>query len=245
MVSHGFRVYGTSRKAENGSVIDGIIQLRLDVCSNDSVIAAAAYLKEVNAIPDVLINNAGIGILSPAESVSDAEAREIFDTNFFGLINVTRVLVPMMRERGTGHIINISSIAAEMGLPFRGIYSASKSAVERYSEALDMELHPFGLRVTLVQPGDFNTGINDNRRETALVPQAYKRAYDVTRSTVIHEVANSPDPSLIGEEVARLAMSVSPPIRKRVAGLLPRLSPAIKAILPWSVFRKLILKRYT
>lgn len=241
----GHIVYGSSRKTENGVSNSGFTMIQLDVNNETSIADAVGYILSKHARLDVVVNNAGLGILGPIESVSDAEAREIFDTNVFGLLNVCRITAPVLREQKSGHIINISSIAAEMGLPFRGIYSATKSAVDRISEALNMELTPFGVHVSIVQPGDFNTGINDNRKVAVKIPVPYKVEFEATRDIVVHEVANSPSPDAIGKAVLSIISSTQVPIRRRVAPILARLSPQIKFMLPWSVFRKLILNRYS
>ncbi|MDZ4751434.1 MAG: SDR family oxidoreductase [Flavobacteriales bacterium] len=241
----GYIVYGSSRKAHNGDSALGFKMVSLDVTDENSIRSAVDYIIETHGKLDVLVNNAGLGILGPGESVSDLEVREIFNTNFFGLINVCRAVVPIMRKQNSGHIINISSIAAEMGLPFRGIYSASKAAVDRYSEALNMELKPFGVHVSIIQPGDFNTGINDNRKVASFIPDVYKVAYEDARDIIVQEVSHSPSPGPIGKAVLELIREKNPSIRKRVAPLLTRLSPQIKFLLPWNVFSRLIANRYS
>jgi NAD(P)-dependent dehydrogenase (short-subunit alcohol dehydrogenase family) len=240
----GHKVYGSSRKAQNGDIDYGFTQVCIDVNKEDSIKVAVNYIIAKNGTLDVVVNNAGIGILGPIESVTDSEAREIFDTNFFGLLNVCRVVSPILREQGFGHLINISSIAAEMGLPFRGIYSASKAAVDKISESLNMELSPFGVNVSIIQPGDFNTGINDNRKVASLIPDAFRLEFEATKEIVVHEVAHAPSPDAIGIAVLELIEKKKAPFRRRVAPLLARYSPQIKFLLPWSIFRQLILNRY-
>jgi NAD(P)-dependent dehydrogenase (short-subunit alcohol dehydrogenase family) len=241
----GHIVYGSSRKTENGVSNSGFTMVQLDVNDETSIEEAVRYIMSKHSRLDVVVNNAGIGILGPIESVSNSEAREIFDTNVFGLLNVCRFTAPILRQQGSGHIINISSIAAEMGLPFRGIYSATKSAVDRISESLNMELSPFGVQVSIVQPGDFNTGINDNRKVAGKIPEPYKIEFEATHDIVVHEVAHSPSPKAIGMAVLSIISNSQSPIRKRVAPFLARYSPQIKFLLPWSIFRKLIMDRYS
>jgi NAD(P)-dependent dehydrogenase (short-subunit alcohol dehydrogenase family) len=243
--SAGHIVYGSSRKTVNGTSESNFTLVRLDVNEESSITEAVNFILSKHGRLDVLVNNAGLGILGPIESVSDAEAREIFDTNFFGLLNVCRVVTPILREQKKGHIINVSSIAAEMGLPFRGIYSASKAAVDRISEALNMEMLEHGVQVSIVQPGDYNTGINDNRKVAAKIPDPYRIEFDATRDIVVHEVSHAPAPDAIGKAVLSLITDSKAPIRRRVAPFLARYSPQIKFILPWSVFRRLILNRYS
>lgn len=112
---------------------------------------------------DVLINNAGIGIGGALELATEEEVNIQMNTNFFGVVNMCKAVLPSMRKARKGKIINISSIGGVMGIPYQGFYSASKFAVEGYSEALALEVHPFHIKVCVVEPGDFNTGFTDNR----------------------------------------------------------------------------------
>lgn len=123
---------------------------------------------------DVLVNNAGYGLFGAVEEISDAEARQVMDTNFFGALDVTRALLPHLRERRAGHIFNISSLAGVIGFPGCGLYAASKFALEGMSEALAVELAPFGVRVTIVEPGGFRTNFSrGSLRQAAQTIDAY------------------------------------------------------------------------
>ena len=138
--------------------------VQLDVTDEESVTRAVKHVMDGAGRIDVLVNNAGLAHLGPMEETEDDELKEIFETNFFGALRVTRAVAPHMRERRSGTIVNVSSMAAVVTAPFRGVYSASKRALEAASEALRYELHPFGVRVLIIEPGGFETKIEDNGR---------------------------------------------------------------------------------
>jgi len=135
----------------------------LDVTDPESVKAAVADVVAREGRIDVLVNNAGIGMHGPVEEAEDDETIRLFETNVFGLLRVTRAVVPQMRAQQSGAIVNVSSLAGKVSSPFGGLYSATKHAVEALSDALYFELHPFGVRVAVVEPGGFETRFGDNR----------------------------------------------------------------------------------
>jgi NAD(P)-dependent dehydrogenase (short-subunit alcohol dehydrogenase family) len=161
----GDRVYATMRNtAKAGRLRTGaeaagvsVEVLQLDVDDGRSVGAAIEEVIRREGRIDVLVNNAGISIHGPVEDFDDDEVLAIFETNVFGVIRVTRAVLPHMRSQGSGTIITVGSAAGKMSTPFSGVYSASKHAVEALSDALYYELHPFGIRVVLIEPGDFET----------------------------------------------------------------------------------------
>ena len=136
----------------------------LDVTSDESVAAAIGIVLAVEGRIDVVVNNAGFGVAGAVEWTTIDEAREQFETNFFGTMRVCRAVLPVMRQQGSGRILNVSSIAGQIGIPFQALYSASKFAVEGFTEALRMEVAAFGIQVVLVEPGDFRTGFTAARR---------------------------------------------------------------------------------
>ena len=173
----GDTVYASMRNTSKGKELEEardaeslkIELLELDVTDDASVSAAIGKVIGEAGQIDVLVNNAGIGAHGPIEETDDDEAKEIFETNFFGVLRVIRAALPHMREKKAGTIANVSSLAGRVGPPFDGIYAASKFALEAMSEALSYEVHPFGIRVLLVEPGGFETNIGDTRR----VPRRY------------------------------------------------------------------------
>jgi NAD(P)-dependent dehydrogenase (short-subunit alcohol dehydrogenase family) len=152
LAARGWRVFGTSRN--QASDFDGIDMLPMDVDDDDSVARTVAAIVEKTGRLDAVVNNAGWALMGPIEDTPIAEARAQMETNFFGVLRVRRAVLPVMREQRAGHIVNISSLGGIFGMPFSGIYSASKFAVEGLSESLRLETHRFGVRVVLIEPGD-------------------------------------------------------------------------------------------
>lgn len=136
--------------------------IQLDVNDSASVAQAVAKVEKSAGQIDVLVNNAGIGTHGPVEEFDDDEVLSIFNTNVFGVIRVTRAVLPAMRARKSGTIVTVGSLAGKVSAPFEGVYAASKHAIEALSDALHYELHPFGIRVVLVEPGGFETEIQNN-----------------------------------------------------------------------------------
>jgi NAD(P)-dependent dehydrogenase (short-subunit alcohol dehydrogenase family) len=158
----GYVVYGTSRKPNQ--VKDSVFPLlQLDVRDVDSIKTAISELIQKEGRLDVVINNAGVGITGPLEEIPTQEIKNNFETNFFGPIEVIKAVLPQMRSQQSGLIINITSIAGYMGLPYRSVYSASKGALEIITEAIRMEVKSFGIQLTNVAPGDFATNIASGR----------------------------------------------------------------------------------
>jgi short-subunit dehydrogenase len=164
LAARGFHVIATGRRAEAlaelAAEAEGTLTpLRLDVTDAASIAGAAEVVDRVTSGHgvDVLVNNAGFGDIAPAEMMSDADLRAQFETNVFGLMAVTRAFLPRMRERGAGRIINVGSLGGTFTLPLFGGYNATKYAVESLSDALRLELRPFGIQVSIIEPGPIKT----------------------------------------------------------------------------------------
>src|SRR5437763_6780553 len=162
LVAAGFTVYGTSRKAVAGDQRAGVTFLPLDVTDDTSVAAAVGDVLARSGHIDVLVNNAGFGVAGAAEESSVEQARALFETNVFGLMRVTREVLPVMRAQGSGRIINVSSIVGLIPVPYMALYASSKHALEGYSESLDHEVREHGVRVLLVEPGFTRTSFDAN-----------------------------------------------------------------------------------
>ncbi len=243
LARQGHTVYGTSRKVKTQPTDFKLLEM--DVQNETSVYRAIAELINTEGKIDVLVNNAGLGIAGPLEETALDDIKNVFETNVFGIIRTCQAVLPYMRRQKNGHIINVSSIAGELGLPFRGIYSASKSSVEMISEALRMEVKTFNIKVSVVQPGDFKTNINQNRTEVnENTNSSYHKQYETVRNLVTEEVATAADPMIVGKVIKNIIEKKSPAIRYPVAPFLQKLTPTIKKIVPEKIFEKLIMNHY-
>jgi NAD(P)-dependent dehydrogenase (short-subunit alcohol dehydrogenase family) len=228
----GFTVYGTSRRGA-GAGKRAFEMLALDVTKDESIEAAIAEVLRRSGRIDLLVNNAGFGVdLAGDEETSVAQASAIFDTNFFGTVRMTRAVVPHMRRQGTGRIINIGSVLGLIPMPFMAIYSASKHALEGYSESLDHELRTRGVRVLLVEPGITKTPFDANLLE----PDSKLDEYGDTRAalkTRYQELTAAGDsPEAVAEVVLQAASAARPKLRYPVGGVarlhwLRRIAPGL------------------
>src|SRR4051794_2941819 len=175
LVAAGFTVYGTSRKAVAGEQREGVTFLPLDVTDDASVAIAVGDVLARSGRIDVLVNNAGFGVAGAAEESSVDQARALFETNVFGLMRVTRAVLPVMRAQGSGRIINVSSIVGLIPVPFMALYASSKHALEGYSESLDHEVREHGVRVLLIEPGFTKTAFDANPADEPLPLYAQRR----------------------------------------------------------------------
>ncbi|MDT7624252.1 MAG: hypothetical protein QOF99_5153 [Pseudonocardiales bacterium] len=220
-LAHGDQVVATARDPravvealpEGG---DSLLALRLDVTDQEQAAAAVEAGVERFGRIDVLVNNAGYGLFGGVEEISDAEARVLFDTNVFGLLNVTRAALPMLRSQGAGRIVNIGSSAGFAAGAGRGLYGASKFAVEAITEALRGELAPLGIHVTVVEPGSFRTEFltADSKRWADLDLPAYAGTVGKLRTAVEASNGHQPgDPAKAVAAIRRLATAAEPPLR--------------------------------
>lgn len=161
LVAAGHRVYAASRRPPE---LAGCVPLTMDVDREASVTAAIAQLLAAEPRVDALVHCAGFGIAGAIEDTADDEAHAQFETNFFGATRVIRALLPQLRTQGHGLILNVGSLVTQLPVPFQAYYSASKAALECYSEALRFEVAPFGIRVACIEPGNFATGFTAQRR---------------------------------------------------------------------------------
>mgnify|MGYP006157942057 CR=1 FL=1 len=191
----GYIVYGTSRNPNQ--VHDSVFPLlQLDVRDVNSITNAVSELIQKEGKLDVVINNAGVGITGPLEEIPTQEIKNNFETNFFGPIEVIKAVLPQMRSQQSGLIINITSIAGYMGLPYRSVYSASKGALEIITEAIRMEVKTFGIQLTNVAPGDFATNIASGRYHAPLKDDsAYKIPYGNTLKMMDEHVDSGSNPN--------------------------------------------------
>tara|TARA_R100001369_G_scaffold64892_1_gene92126 strand:+ start:117 stop:920 length:804 start_codon:yes stop_codon:yes gene_type:complete len=242
--SKSFKVYGTSRNPKNYPKSKFPI-VALDVTKPETIsICIAEVLKQESQI-DVLVNNAGAGITGPIEEIPDAEIKRNFETNLFGPINVIKEVLPTMRSQNSGLIINVTSIAGYMGLPYRGIYSASKGAFELITEAFRMELKGFNIQMTNVAPGDFATNIAAGRYHApALEYSPYKESYGNTLKMMDAHVDEGKDPQQMAEAIFRIIQTKNPKVHYKVGAFMQKFSIVLKRILPDKVYEKLLMNHY-
>ncbi|OEK08344.1 short-chain dehydrogenase/reductase [Flavivirga aquatica] len=240
----GFIVYGTSRNPDNYKESKFPI-LALDVKDVESINNTVHAIIEKEARLDILINNAGAGITGPIEEIPDVEIKNNFETNFFGPINVIKSVLPQMRKQQSGLIINVTSIAGYMGLPYRGIYSASKGALELLTEAFRMELKGFNIKMTNVAPGDFATNIAAGRYHAPLLDNsAYKKPYGDTLSLMDTHVDNGSDPNIMAEAIYKIINTKNPKGHYKVGEFMQKFSIVLKRILPDKMYEMLLMNHY-
>jgi len=241
----GYTVYGTSRNPEQYSETFPFTLVQLDVTKKDSITQLIQTLKEKEHRIDVLINNAGVGITGPVEETLLDAMRANFETNFFGPLAMIQAVLPIMRKHTDGVIINITSIAGYMGLPFRGAYSASKGALNIISEALRMEIATQGIRVMTLAPGDYATDIASRRYHEAVIENSpYQNTYQESLNTMDAHVDSGNDPIEIALKVAALLRKKTPKPHYVVGSFLQKFSIVLKKILPQKAYEKLLKNHY-
>lgn len=219
----GYKVYGTSRRGGQSGQLP-YEMLALDVTSDESVEAAVAALLKREGRIDLLVNNAGFSVApAGAEEVSIAQARAIFDTNFYGIVRMTRAVVPHMRRQGRGRIINIGSVLGFLPAPYMALYAATKHAVEGYSESLDHELRTRGIRVTVIEPAYTKTSFESNLLEPDQKLDEYQTIRAQLAKRVAEAVESGDDPDVVASVVLKAATADRPKVRYTAGGLACRL----------------------
>jgi len=228
----GYKVYGTSRKA-GASGQRSFEMLSLDVTSDASVEAAVGEVLRREGRIDLLVNNAGFGVApAGAEESSMDQVRAIFDTNFFGIVRMTRAVVPHMRRQGSGRIVNIGSVLGFLPMPYAALYAATKHAVEGYSESLDHELRTRGIRVSVIEPAYTKTQFDANFVQPDARLDEYREIRASLVDTLSKVMATADEPGVVAEVVLKAASAEQPKLRYTagaVAGrlrLLRRFAPA-------------------
>lgn len=251
----GYWTFGTSRLLPSKVINvfpsklvqqDSLNVVQMDVDDDVSVTRAVKQVITKASRLDVVVNNAGFGIAGAIEDTSIEEAKALFETNFFGVLRVCNTVLPIMRKQGAGTIVNISSLAGRIALPFQGVYSASKFGIEGLTAALRMEVRPLGIHVVLIEPGDFHTNFTDNRRLTAASQknEAYmmrsQKALDVVRS----DEAKGCPPELVARLLQRILLNPSPRLRYSVGALSQRLPATLRNFVPPRFFERGVMQHY-
>lgn len=235
-------MFGTFRRPPPTSELDGLEVVRMDVTDDDSVAAGVAAVLEAAGRIDVVVNNAGYGLAGAVEDSTLEDVQRQFDTNVFGVLRVCRAVLPQMRARGEGLFINVSSLGGLFGLPFQGIYCGTKFALEGISEALRHEVAAFGIKVTLVEPGDIATGFTGSRvlARGADETSPYARAFSKALETIEADERGGPPADLVATLIAGLVSKRSPRQRYAVGRAFQRASVWGRRFLPAFIFERIV-----
>jgi NAD(P)-dependent dehydrogenase (short-subunit alcohol dehydrogenase family) len=245
----GYKVYGTSRSATFPAESSGteVTMIPMDVGSEASVKQAVQWIMAREERLDVVVNNAGNGIAGAIEDTSIAEAQAQFDTNVFGMLRVCHATLPILRRQGGGYLVHVGSIAGRIGVPFQGLYSASKFAVEGLTEVLRAEVRPYGIRVALIEPGDFHTGFTAQRSivKAAQLPGIYSERLRTALGVMEHDETHGATPEAVARLLERIICTPSPKLRHLVGPAAQKLSVSlIQKLLPQKTFEAIIGKYY-
>src|SRR4051794_14788449 len=234
LATDGWTVFGGSRRGTGSSGWDPVV---VDVDDDESVRAAIDGVRARHGRLDAVVLAAGWGLAGPVEMTPIADAKAQLETNFWGVVRCVQAALPVMREQGGGRVVILSSLGGVIGIPFQAFYSASKFALEGYGEALAYEVAPFGVHVTLVQPGNFRTDFTGSRRKlTDLGPYASATAHAV--EVMERDEVNGADPAVVAKVVDRVLGAGRPPRRVSVGKAGERLGVVAKRLLPHRVFEK-------
>ncbi len=235
-------VYGASRTARPS---DDFETIRMDVTDREMVRSAIDEIYKKEGRIDGVLNNAGIGSVGAFENVDQEDFQKVFDINVHGTINVCQAVLPIMREQGSGHLINISSIGSVMGLPFRSIYCSSKAAVDIITETIRLEVNRFGIEVCLVHPGDVRTEIGQRRVISAPEDdKVYGNQFRRTFEELERDVEKGLSPEVFGPVVDKILKSRKVNRNYYVGYFTQKLGMRLKKVLPDFLFEKIIMSYY-
>jgi NAD(P)-dependent dehydrogenase (short-subunit alcohol dehydrogenase family) len=237
----GYRVFGTYRKLPTAKA-PGVDYVLCDVTDDRAVDAAVREVLAKAGRIDLLVNNAGVGLVGAAEESSIAQAQAVFDVNLFGVVRTTKAVLPVMRQQRSGRIVNISSVMGLIPSPFMALYSSSKHAVEGYSQALDHEVRAFGVRVVLVEPGYTRTTFESNALAADQPREHYALGRANAEAVLRNEVAKADPPEVVAATVVTAATATKPSLRY-TAGRDATTISLLRRFVPASAFDKSLRKR--
>src|SRR5215470_19603053 len=243
LARRGYRVFGAQRRTSPAPADAAAVEMiAMDVTDDASVQRAIAAVHARVGRIDAVINNAGNALMGAVEDTSVEEARAQLETNFFGVLRVCRAVLPIMRAQGGGHIVNISSLAGVLGLPFSGLYSASKFALEGMTESLRLETRRFGIHVSLIEPGDFRTALPGVRRTApaAETNDAYRDAFATFKKAQEKDEAGAPTPEPVAQLVEQILRDPAPRLRYTIGMISQRIVVPLKRFLPQRVFEAVL-----
>lgn len=240
-----YTVYATGRKFPEKTNDTGIIFSYLDVTQQESIDKLVSEIINKEGRLDILVNSAGIGTAAALEEVPIDTLQHAFDVNYFGTLRMIKAVVPHMRKQNNGLIINISSIGGLTSLPFQGVYSSTKFALEGLTEALSMELKPFGINTCLIEPGDYNTNVSKNR--IVVKPEngsPYAQRLDGFFERLSTNIDKGRNPGKIGKLILKIINSKNPRLRYRSGRIFEVITPTVQRILPGRLFEKILVRFY-
>lgn len=240
----GYKVFGTSRNPAGAELIPLVEMLSLDVRADDSVWSCVESVLTRGGGLDILINNAGHEVAGALEEISLDEARSQFETNFFGVVRMVNAVLPVMRRQRRGHIVNVSSLTGLSSIPFLGFYSASKFALEGYTEALRHEVKPFNIHVSMTEAGFLKTPMM-NHRQVGAHPLA---EYDQWRARALDAIhtheEKSPGPEAVAETLLEIIGSQNPRLRYLI-GTQARSIARLRRFLPAAMFEQGVRRTFS
>jgi NAD(P)-dependent dehydrogenase (short-subunit alcohol dehydrogenase family) len=240
----GFRVFGTMRRPnQTDGALRNVELIALDVRDEESVRSCLRRVLDQAGRIDALVNNAGYTLIGALEETSLEEAREVFETNFFGVLKMSQAVLPKMREQGYGRIANVGSVAGFLPMPYQGIYAASKHALEGYSESLDHEVRQFGIRVSVIEPGFARTNIGQNSQLASQPIAAYNSDRNRIIAAMRESIAKGEDPGKVASVILEALTSVSPRLRY-LAGREARFISRLRKFAPSKLFDKGLRKQF-
>lgn len=238
----GYTVYGTSRRPESDSQ-NGIAMLACDVTRDVSVSSVIEEVLRRSGRIDLLVNNAGFGLIAGAEESSIEQAKSVFDVNVFGVMRMTNHVLPVMRRQGNGRVINISSVVGFLPAPYYAIYGATKHAIEGYSQTLDHEVRGFGIRVISIEPAFTRTSFESN----LVAPDQPLAIYESARRAMIdtsrQQVEKGDEPEVVAQVVLTAAKAATPRLRYP-AGPAARQLDFMRKLVPEGIFNIILRKQF-
>lgn len=241
LASEGYRVYGTVRTRSETRAYETV---SMDVTNEQSVAAGIARVLEKEGRIDILVNNAGMGIAGSVEEALVSEAYRQLDVNFFGVLRVVKLVLPGMRERQSGLILNVSSIGGVMGIPFQGHYTASKFALEGLSEVIHLEASRLGIKVVIVEPGDVRTGFTAKRE----IHEAHKNShypwFGRAVEAIVFDESHGLTPEYCARRIAKIIGKRTPRFRYVVSLPSQKVTVALYRLLPYRLFARFLQRHY-
>jgi len=237
----GYKVYAAARSCEE-TARGGITGIRMDVTDEASVARAKDFMAARGGV-GIILNCAGVGIAGAAEDALEEDVRRAFEVNYFGVLRVNRMFIPMLRERGGGLVLIVSSVAGQMPLPYHVHYCGTKYALDCYAEALRMEARQFGVRVSLIQPGGTKTKITESRRVAVPEGSPYAEDCAIAALRLGHTEQTGDSPERVARAILKLAEKQNPPVRVTI-GALNQISMLLRRISPARAFEFMLQRMF-